>query len=953
MISRLPKHTLSISLFATAFFLYTAAAHANAPAGFAEYTLENGMQIFVLEDFASAPIRIEYACRAGVSMQTPETAGFFPLYTRLFSTAGKTSYAQDNAWLISNATAECTADVAHYILTVAPSQVETTLEELAYCAFAPVFSDKEMQAQFTALKNEVMNYSYSTAGFINASIDARVYADAPWKQDTGVYPALFTNTPIAEVRSILMNIARTYYVPKNSALFISGGITKEYALALAEKTFGMWQGGTVAVQQSGNTQKILAAKSKTEQRKFVMADPVFSDDLTQIVVQYKSLSMVQADVAAASFNAYASSFKKSVLSHNELAVRGSEYINVAAAHKNGESRLIFQSLLEKTKTSPAEQAELFVDCAKEAARTLHGEELIATRGALVAGYSELFGSSTQLMETLSALWAVSDTTHHDGMPLVNRLLSRPNEIINFNSAELQHAYSEEMPFVFVLVNSDSYNRFAKEFKNAGYELITQKNGSWYTQALYKNITDSNLAFSDSRKEMESDNEPLYIEQNKAQFSSDCLKNGIPVIFKKNESSSSALILLSIHGGALSSASNPGFFSILINALADNIQKEVNRQKANGAIDGTPSVRAETNLTSGTISVESLSDDMNVIIPCISRALVYGNILPAQADGLVYDARSQKRLHNGNTINQLYSRAIYELFAGTPYTALFDSDRDILEHVQYTDILTSYPQLLDAGKYTVVVVGNFHEELIKSALESSLGIFLPQTSRDTRAISTVAPQFPRNKRIRVTLRHLFMTDISAEKAGPRPLVLVPTTNFSDPAQYWLPSPKPASPDFAVFNALVHTLRSRLEKKVAAISTDMSVRAEAATYAMQAAAITITHVDSTNQIDKLYEETVAQILQNAQDAETFLQLAEELKNNWVLAALSGTQTNRGTALLIHEGLESAISGNSKKDAVQYLTNYEIINSVSQETVVALCEAYFSGAVPLRLYSKDAKR
>ena len=953
MIFKPTVHSLTF-LFTALLLLTTHNGAADNKKDIAEYTLQNGMQIFVLEDFAAAPIRIEYTCRAGVSRQTPETAGFFPLYTRLFSTAGKAAYENENsAWLISDAHAECAADSSRYMLTVAPAQIETALTQLAYCAFAPVFTDKEVQAQFTALKNEVMNYSYSTAGFINASIDARVYADAPWKQDTGVYPALFTNTPIAEVRSILMNISRTYYVPKNSALFISGGISKEYALALAEKAFGTWQGGAAAPQQNGNTQKILAAKSKMEQRKFVMIDPVFSADLTQIVVQYKSLSMMQADVAAASFNAYTSSFKEAVLSHNELAVRGPEYINVAAAHKNGESRLIFQSLLEKTKTSPAEQAEIFVDCVKAAAHTMHGEELIATRETLVAGYSELFGSSAQLMETLSALWAVSDTAQNDGMPLVNRLLSRPNEIINFNSAELQRAYGEEMPFVFVLVNSSSYNRLAKEFKNAGYELITQKNGSWYTQALYKNITDSNLASSDLRNEIESDSASLYIEQNKAQFSSYSLPNGIPIIFKKNELSSSALILFSIRGGALSSASNPGFFSILINALADNIQKEINMQKANGTIDGTPSVRAETNLTSGTISIESLSDDMSVIIPCISRALVYGNILPTQADGLVYDARSQKRLHNGSTINQLYSRAIYELFAGTPYTAVFDSDRDILEHVQYTDILTSYPQLLDAGKYTVVVVGNFREEIIKSALESSLGIFLPQTSRDTPVIATAAPQFPRNKRVRVTLRHLFMTDISAEEAGPRPLVLVPTTNFSDPVQYWIPSPKLDSPDFAVFNALVHTLRSRLEKKVASISADMTVRAEAATYAVQAAAITITHVDSTNQIDKLYEETAAQILRDAQNAETFLHLAEELQSNWVLTALSGTQTNRGTALLIHEGLEGAANGNREKDAAQYLTNYEIINSVSQETVVALCETYFSGAAPLRLYSKDAKR
>ena len=52
-----------------------------------EYILENGLQVFIIEDFSSAPIRIEFTAKAGISAQTPETAGFFPLYARLFKYA--------------------------------------------------------------------------------------------------------------------------------------------------------------------------------------------------------------------------------------------------------------------------------------------------------------------------------------------------------------------------------------------------------------------------------------------------------------------------------------------------------------------------------------------------------------------------------------------------------------------------------------------------------------------------------------------------------------------------------------------------------------------------------------------------------------------------------------------------------------------------------------------------
>ena len=55
------------------------------PQNFHEYTLENSMKIFVLEDFSCVPVRIELSVRAGFSAQTPKTAGFFPLYAQLFA----------------------------------------------------------------------------------------------------------------------------------------------------------------------------------------------------------------------------------------------------------------------------------------------------------------------------------------------------------------------------------------------------------------------------------------------------------------------------------------------------------------------------------------------------------------------------------------------------------------------------------------------------------------------------------------------------------------------------------------------------------------------------------------------------------------------------------------------------------------------------------------------------
>ncbi|MFA6856155.1 MAG: insulinase family protein [Treponema sp.] len=953
MIKR-PEKIITAFLFLSYFI---PAVHAGIPAsidGFAEYILQNGMQVFVLEDSSSVPVRIEYTACAGVSAQTPETAGFFPLYARLFANAGKASIDQRaDTWILSSADSSCSADSFRCIVTVAPSQTERALDQLAHCAFAPVFSDTELKTQFSALKTEVMNYAFSTAGFINSSIDARIFSDAPWKQDTGVYPALFTNTPLSQVRVILSNITHTYYIPQNSALFISGGITKKTALMLAERTFGSWPAGIVYSSQQNGSYKKEKTVQKKQQRRFVIYDPVFSADMTQIVVQYTGLTPAQADTAAAAFSADSSSFKKSLLSYKDLAIRGNEYINAAAAHKNGQSRLIFQSILEKSKIPPDKQAEIFLDCVKKAVNIMDSTEFQQARQKLAADFNSLYTSSPVIMDKLSELWAVenSGSTRADSETLVSRLFARPGEINSLDAETLRTAYDSEEPFVFVLVNSSVYTQNADGFRKNGYGTITQKNGSWYTQELYKNVMNSRISDPSADKDQTPDSASLYITRNDPEFSSFSLSNGIPVVLKQNTSSDTVLLMISISGGRISSAADPGFFSMLINALAGNIQKEINRQKKNGMLDGIPSVLAETDLRSGMITIESPAAEMSAVIPCISQALIYGDIQPAQADGLIYNARSHKRLYNSDTVNQLYSRAVRELFPTTPYTILFDSSSDILEHTKYTDVLESYPALLDASRYTIIATGKFNSDSLHNLLESSLGILSLQTKRENVRPVIPVPQFSDDKKITVPLRHLFITGTNAEPAGLQPPVLVPTTTFSDPVQFWIPSPDPGSPDFPLFNALVYTFSSRLKKNAAVLSPGITVKTDAASYSMQAAVITLTNVDHTRQADVLYEKTAAQLSRDAEETATWKKFADEILCNWILCALAGTQTNRGTAMLIHEGIETGQNKDMLQNAMQYLNDYETVDTAAQKQVAGICSKYFSGAAPLRLYSKDA--
>src|SRR5574344_1286951 len=158
-------------------FLLTAVLFLECGASLAQavrtFTLENGFTLFVQEDHSAALVRTELAVRAGFSAQSPSTAGFFPLYTKLLFSD-------------SDITSSCNADSATFVTTSAPSVLPHVLSQIAVALKTPSFPDSTLKPAYIDMKKEVLAYASSTTGFINSAIDARLFSEAPWKQDSGI-----------------------------------------------------------------------------------------------------------------------------------------------------------------------------------------------------------------------------------------------------------------------------------------------------------------------------------------------------------------------------------------------------------------------------------------------------------------------------------------------------------------------------------------------------------------------------------------------------------------------------------------------------------------------------------------------------------------------------------------------------------------------------------------------
>lgn len=901
---------------------------------YAEYTLENGMQIFVLEDFSSAPVQVEFSVHAGISAQNPATTGFFPLYTRLFK------YGAEKNSFLQNLTSECSADSSNYRISVSQELVPSTFEILARCAFSPFFAEKDILREYSALKNEIMQYAPTPAAFINTAIDSRIFSETPWKLDSGIYPQIFTKSTAAEIRSILSRIGKFWYTPQNSAIFVSGPVKKEEIYALAEKTFGSYKpAASFALPEK------VTATGKT--RKFIMHDLQFSEDMTQIVIEYTGLNFNQASLAAVAYNADSSTLKKSLCAEHILNIRRPEYINVSSTRHNGCARLIFQTLLEQNLRSPVEQAETFIEAIKKSPETTDSSEYQTAKKILHDNFRETTANSTNFINSLAYFWAIDPLLSGNDekeILLAQKLLSQPEKITSTDENSLKTSFENETPFIFVLVNTKNFKKYKSDYKRLGYEEINSKNGSWFTQELYKNALKEISAEKKEIEQQKAESESarnIFLEENKNSLKAIELSNGIPVTVKTNRMTNGVSILVSIDGGSLADKNRPGFQNVMANAIASNIRKEIIKYKTQQIISGNPAVYAETSFSDSKIIVECAKEDISLCIRSISDALIFGEISPAEADSYVYSAQTQKRLSGASPLNQMTFRAVKYFYDSNFIRNIFDTEKEILQKTSYNDILAEYPKFLDASLYSIVIAGNTDSEAVRYILEESLGILAAQTTRNDsrRKESVPKPDFPaKTRKINLKIRHLFYTDVKAEDAGPMPAVLVPTKNFADPVQYWFKAPEADSEEAVIFDALILRLSENLNN--AGAETKIFLPAKD----FRCGGITFLNVEHTSYIEETYKKTLSEFVKKLEDSEPSVFEAERTKNAWILSRLSGSKTNTGTARII---------SSSKTDEKNYLDEYEILERAGSKDFLRTLNEYFPPEPLLQIFSSDSKK
>lgn len=857
---------------------------------------------------------------------------------------------------------EISNDSVRFVSKVAPAACEKALISLSQKLKPLSVTDSELSSLFKTMNSGFMEYSKSAAGFINTAIDSKIFAERPWSRESGVSPEVFSKHKIEELRASLNSIRESYYSPSNAILLVNGNITEGVALTLVKKYFSNFKANQLQTKKDSDSEKVrqaLSSAKNAKARKFVLFHKEFSDEMTQIAIQYTSLGRDEADALSAAWNQDSSALKKLLLKQKNLKILGDEYIDVSSAQENSSSRLIIQSLIGKAKVSPVVQADLFLTMSRDE-DVFSSKELEASLKKSRTAFTRLSESSDATMEAFSRQLSLSDNSSE----ALQAFFQKNDRLSQIDVSSLQKKILSEEPFVFVLLNSALYQKYAAEFKKAGFIEILQKESAWYNQTFYKKLFAQNEENPESNKNLLEEiasSADRFIEKNLSEFSNFTLQNDIPVTVKRSENSKTAVLSITIAGGELLFTDKvPGLASVLSDSIAVNIKRQLDLFASNGAISGFYEVGARNLSTHSIITVTCLSEEMDFAIQASYTALVYCDINPATADGVTYDERTQWRLKTGSTEFQLLCEAVRLLYADYDYPKLYrDTEDKPAENLDFTRIQEAYPILLDSSRFSLILSGGLKsdEKLLKS-LNSTFGLLTSIAQTRSTDLRLPRPDFKRlsQQEKRISLRHLFLTDISKEEAGPMPAVLIPTTKFLDPVLYCLPSPDLSSTDCALFDAVLIELAARIEKKLSEKYPETKVKIQLPENDLPFARILVTSVEHTAEVDSVYSECLSSIKKNISDlidirTEGVIDLEKSdllasFENNWLMAVISKAGSQEGTARLMQ-------SGEVQKNPRLYLEQYKAISKAKAEDYYIIAESYFDSKAALRLYSSDSKK
>ena len=200
--------------------------------------LDNGLRIVHSEDKSTRMVAINVLYDVGARDEHPEHTGFAHLFEHLMF--GGSIHIPDYDTHVQNAGGENNAwtnnDITNYYITLPKQNVETGFWLESDRMLSLDFNEKSLEVQrhvvIEEFKQRNLNQPYGDVGHL---VRGMAFQKHPYQWPTiGKEPAHIENATLDEVKDFFFR----FYAPNNAILSVTGNISFEETVALAEKWFG-------------------------------------------------------------------------------------------------------------------------------------------------------------------------------------------------------------------------------------------------------------------------------------------------------------------------------------------------------------------------------------------------------------------------------------------------------------------------------------------------------------------------------------------------------------------------------------------------------------------------------------------------------------------------------------------------------------------------------------------
>jgi zinc protease len=210
--------------------------------GLTSKTLENGLDVIVIENHAVPLVTVEIAVKSGSFVESPEYNGLSHLYEHMFFKGNKAIPNQEKylkrlnelgaSW---NGTTQ--TERVNYYLTLPSENLREGTIFIRDALFYPLFQQKELERERVVVLGEFDRNEARPGFFLSREIDNRLWYAYPSRKNVIGDREVIVATP----REKMVTIKNRYYVPNNSALLFAGDVRPDEAYALARELFGDWK----------------------------------------------------------------------------------------------------------------------------------------------------------------------------------------------------------------------------------------------------------------------------------------------------------------------------------------------------------------------------------------------------------------------------------------------------------------------------------------------------------------------------------------------------------------------------------------------------------------------------------------------------------------------------------------------------------------------------------------